>query len=98
MSEKLTPNAVGTQVTRILDEATAAAADVLDQADRQADRAGREELTGLRDSLEERIEAVRETRARLAELGDGTSARLRATASQLAEMPARLTLATQNGS
>lgn len=91
-----TANSVGTQVTRILDEATVAASEVLAQADVRADRAGRDELAELRRSLEDRIEAVRETRARLAKLGHGTVTRLRATASQLSEMPAKLSLSANN--
>src|SRR5688572_32300323 len=92
-----TASSVGTQVTRILDEATVAADEILAQADRRADRAGRDELAELRRSLEARIEAVREARARLAKLGHETASRLRATAAQLSEMPAKLSLGIQDG-
>ena len=87
---------IGTQVTQILGEAQVTAAKLLDEADYQADRAGRDELANLRDSLEERIELVRATRARIRKLGDETAPRLLEAASQLAEMPTRLAEATQD--
>jgi hypothetical protein len=90
MAETFTADSVGVQVTQILDEATVTAAELLAEADQRADRAGRDELANLRNSLEERIDAVRDTRARLAELSEGTTSRLRTAASQLAEMPSRL--------
>lgn len=90
MAEALTADSVGTQVTQILDEARVTAAELLAKADERADRAGREELASLRSSLEERIETLRATRARLAEYGEGTASRLRAAASNLEEMSARL--------
>lgn len=90
MAETFSADSVGTEVTQILDEATVTAAELLAEADERADRAGRDELTSLRISLEERIETMRDTRARLAELSEGTTSRLRAAASQLAGMPSRM--------
>lgn len=89
MTEPSSANSVGTQVTQILDEADNAVAELLAEADQRADRAGRDELTKLRITLEAQIENLGSARARIAELGEGTTSRLRAAAAQLAEMPAR---------
>ena len=98
MSEaRSTADSVGTEVTRTLDEATVAADEILAQADRRADRAGRDELAELRRSLEARIKTVRDTRERLAKLGHETASRLRATSAQLSEMPGKLSLSAQDG-
>ena len=89
-----TADSVGTEVTQILDEATVAAAELLAGAEHRAVRAGWDDLARLRDSLEERMEAVREARERLRRLGDEITPRLREAASELSDMPARLAAMT----
>ena len=95
MAEAHTANSVGTQVTRILGDARVMAADLLADADQRADSAGTDELAKLRTLVEDRIEAMRVTRAQLAEHGGGTASRLRAAASQLEEMSVRLAVDAQ---
>jgi len=79
-------DSAGTQVTRLLSEAQFTAAELLDEADSRADRAGRAELASLRSSLQERIEALHVARARLSELGATTVPRVREAAAQLAQI------------
>lgn len=83
-------DSVGSQVTQILSEAQFTAAELLDEADRQAYRAGRQELTTLRSLLEDRIEALRAARTRVEQLAAETVPRIREAAAQLADMQASL--------
>jgi hypothetical protein len=96
MAETSTASSIGTEVTRILDEATVTAEELLLQADHQADRAGREELVELRATLSDRIDALGARRERLEALGSATVVRLREAASELAEIPARLAEETRD--
>ena len=91
-----TASSIGTQVTRILGEASVTAEELIAEADHRADRAGRDELTALRETLIERIDTLGARRARLEELGTATVERLREAASELAEIPARLAEETRD--
>ena len=89
-------DSIGTQVSGVLSEAQFKAAELLDEADSRAYRAGRDELANLRGSLQERIEALRAARARLKKLGAETVPRVREAAAQLSAMPASLAESTRD--
>ena len=86
-------DSVGAQVTATLSEAMVTSANLLAQADRKSETVGAAELARLRESIEERIEALRGARERVTRLGEGTVAQLRSAASQLEDMPTRITIA-----
>ena len=88
---------IGAEVAQLLSEAQAAAAQVLTDADHRASRVGREDLAQLRETLRDRIEALRDVRSRLATLGQEAVPRMFQAAEEVAEVPSRLASLTRDG-